>query len=127
MVTEATQEVKLLQQLHHPNIVQLFGLANTKLIASDTSMDTKLMLVMECCARSLQDHLNEGHHVIHPVIHPVEVLGFLLDTCHGMLYLHSHGIIHRDLKPGNLLLLPDSNRACRRFTAKAKAAGFGGS
>jgi predicted outer membrane repeat protein len=86
VVTEATQEVKLLQQLHHPNIVQLFGLA-----VKDTSMDTKLMLVMECCVRSLQDHLKDGHNDIQPV----EVLGFLLDTCRGMLYLHSHGIIHR--------------------------------
>jgi predicted outer membrane repeat protein len=115
VVAEATKEMKLLQQLHHPNIVQLFGLA-----VKDTSMDTKLMLVMECCLRSLEDHLKDGHNVIQPV----EVLGFLLDTCCGMMYLHSNGIIHRDLKPGNLLLLSDSNRSCR-FTAKV--ADFGGS
>jgi serine/threonine protein kinase len=115
VVAEATQEVKLLQQLHHPNIVQLFGLA-----IKDTSMDTKLMLVMECCVRSLQDHLKDGHNDIQPV----EVLGFLLDTCRGMIYLHSHNIIHRDLKPGNLLLSSDSNRS-RKFTVKV--ADFGGS
>jgi predicted outer membrane repeat protein len=115
VVTEATQEVKLLQQLHHPNIVQLFGLA-----IKDTSMDTKLMLVMECCVRSLQDHLKDGRNGIQPV----EVIGFLLDTCRGMMYLHSHGIIHRDLKPGNLLLSSDSSRSCR-FTVKV--ADFGGS
>jgi serine/threonine protein kinase len=115
VVTEATQEVKLLQQLHHPNIVQLFGLA-----IKDTSMDTKVMLVMECCARSLKDHLKDGHNDIQPV----DVLGFLLDTCHGMIYLHSHGIIHRDLKPGNLLLSSDGSRSCE-FTVKV--ADFGGS
>jgi serine/threonine protein kinase len=115
VVAEATQEVKLLQQLHHPNIVQLFGLT-----IKDTSMDTKLMLVMECCVRSLRDHLQDGHNDIQPV----EVLGFLLDTCRGMMYLHSHNIIHRDLKPGNLLLSSDSNRS-RRFTVKV--ADFGGS
>jgi serine/threonine protein kinase len=91
VVAEATQETKLLQQLHHPNIVQLFGMA-----IKDTSMGTKLMLVMECCLCSLHDHLMDGHNDIQPVA----VLGFLLDTCRGMLYLHSHGIIHRDLKPG---------------------------
>jgi hypothetical protein len=49
VVTEATQEVKLLQQLHHPNTVQLFGLA-----IKATLMDTKLVLVMGCCVRPAQ-------------------------------------------------------------------------
>jgi predicted outer membrane repeat protein len=88
IVSDATREVKLLQQLHHPHIVQLYGLS-----VRYTSMETKLMLVMECCKCSLKDQLSDG--AIH--ITPVQVLSFLLDVCRGMLYLHSHDFIHRDL------------------------------
>jgi serine/threonine protein kinase len=49
IITLAEHEVKLLQQLHHPNIVTLYGMS-----VKNTSFDTKLMLVMECCSCSLK-------------------------------------------------------------------------
>ena len=89
MVSLATKEVKLLQQLHHPNIVQLFGMT-----LKVSSLDTKIMLVMECCMCSLKQHVTDATKRITPI----EVLGFLLDISRGMLHLHANDLIHRDLK-----------------------------
>jgi serine/threonine protein kinase len=109
IVSQATKEVQLLQQLHHPNIVQLFGMS-----VKVASLDTKIMLVMECCMCSLQQHLKDATI---PIM-PIEVLGFLLDISSGMLHLHANDFIHRDLKPGNVLLVAGTSNSAYRFTAK---------
>jgi serine/threonine protein kinase len=70
--------------------VTLFGMA-----LKQTSMDFKLMLVMECCTGSLKDCLED--HVGSPTISPVQVVAWLLHIARGMNYLHSQHLIHRDL------------------------------
>jgi serine/threonine protein kinase len=70
--------------------VTLYGMA-----LKQTSMDFKLMLVMECCAGSLSDCLED--RVGFPSIPPVQVVAWLLHIARGMNYLHSQQLIHRDL------------------------------
>jgi hypothetical protein len=92
--SEATQEVygeaQLLADLHHPNVVQFFGVA-----LIDHPM-TQVLVVMELCQFSLKDYVYNKENVIEPA----QMLNFLKDIAHGMYFLHSKGIIHRDLKPG---------------------------
>jgi serine/threonine protein kinase len=97
VLQEAGHEVEMLQRLHHPNIVTLFGMA-----VKHTSMDTKLMLVMECCTCSLKDCIED--RITYPTLLPIQVVRWLLDIARGMRYLHSHAVVHRDLKPGNVLM-----------------------
>jgi hypothetical protein len=96
---EATEEVygeaQLLADLHHPNVVQFFGLT---LIEHPI---TQVVIVMELCQFSLKDYVYNKENVIEPV----QMINFLKDISHGMYFLHSKGIIHRDLKPGKFRLL----------------------
>uniref|UniRef100_A0A8C8RXZ1 Cyclin-dependent kinase 7 n=1 Tax=Pelusios castaneus TaxID=367368 RepID=A0A8C8RXZ1_9SAUR len=70
----ALREIKLLQELSHPNIIGVMGYAHKSL-----------------CLNSL-------------VLTPSHIKAYMLMTLQGLEYLHQHWILHRDLKPNNLLL-----------------------
>uniref|UniRef100_A0A8C6TE18 Cyclin-dependent kinase 7 n=1 Tax=Neogobius melanostomus TaxID=47308 RepID=A0A8C6TE18_9GOBI len=80
----ALREIKLLQELHHPNII---GVSNVqcamieyifclKVIIKDTSL----------------------------VLTPANIKAYILMTLQGLEYMHLNWVLHRDLKPNNLLL-----------------------
>jgi len=84
-------ETAILQKVHHPNIIELKELVDTK---------DYLYLIMELVTGGeLFDKIVEkgsyteadAAHLVHKIISAV-------------LYLHESGIVHRDLKPENLLL-----------------------
>jgi serine/threonine protein kinase len=83
---EMTQkEVKHLQMLRHPNIVQFIGVCiNPPVFA----------LVMEYCTESLYDLIHKSERRITPRL----VLLYATHVARGMQYLHEKSIIHRDLK-----------------------------
>ena len=96
LVTRFKEEIKLLSQQRHPNIVQFLGVYKLGEDPRD------ICLVMEELDIDL-DHFITAKHVV-----PMETkYKILTDIACGVSHLHSKGIIHRDLNAGNVLLAAD--------------------
>ena len=89
-------EIELLSNQRHPNIVQFLGVhglsrgvRNISLVMEKMDMDLKEFVL-----------INKGNI-------PLSVkLSILKDTANGITHLHSKNIVHRDLNSGNVLLTP---------------------
>ena len=89
-------ELSLMQQFHHPNIVQCKGVS----LLVDHPLP---VLLMELMMTSLHTYVLQPDNSNLSV---VKKLSILLDTANGLQYLHSRtpAIIHRDLTAKNVLL-----------------------
>ncbi|CAG9855632.1 unnamed protein product [Phyllotreta striolata] len=87
----ALREIKLLQELHHLNIIGLldvFGhMSNVSLVFD--FMDTDLEVIIK-------------DNTI--ILTTANIKSYILQTLQGLEYLHLNWILHRDLKPNNLLV-----------------------
>lgn len=87
----ALREIKLMQELHHPNILGLrdvFGQRSNISLVFDF-METDLEVIIKDTSLVL----SRGH-----------IKAYLLMTLRGLEYLHHNWILHRDMKPNNLLI-----------------------
>jgi len=92
---EFTQEVYILREVQHKNVVRFIG-ACTK--------PPQFCIITEYMSGgSLYDFVHKQHNVLNLRT----LLKFAVDVCRGMCYLHERGIIHRDLKTANLLMDKD--------------------
>jgi MAP/microtubule affinity-regulating kinase len=88
------REVRIMKMLHHPNIVKLYEVIETK---------NTMFLVMELSSGGeLYDYL-----VVHGKMKEKEARAKFRQILSAVSYCHKKKVIHRDLKAENLLL--DSN------------------
>uniref|UniRef100_A0A915HR51 Protein kinase domain-containing protein n=1 Tax=Romanomermis culicivorax TaxID=13658 RepID=A0A915HR51_ROMCU len=90
----ALREIKLLQELKHPNIIGLLDVFGHK---------SNISLVFDFMNTDLEQLINDSSIVFLPQ----HVKNIMIQTLKGLEYLHDHWILHRDLKPNNLLLNDD--------------------
>lgn len=90
----ALREVKYLQELRHPNVIELVDVFSTT---------NNLNLVLEFLPCDLEV-LIKSTDVTFLV---ADIKSWLLMTFRGLHHCHRMSILHRDLKPNNLLLAPD--------------------
>ncbi|XP_036264739.1 cyclin-dependent kinase 7 isoform X6 [Pipistrellus kuhlii] len=87
----ALREIKLLQELSHPNIIGLLDAFGHK---------SNISLVFDFMETDLEVIIKDSSLVLTPS----HIKAYMLMTLQGLEYLHQHWILHRDLKPNNLLL-----------------------
>ncbi|CUM54522.1 uncharacterized protein AC631_02279 [Debaryomyces fabryi] len=90
----AIREVKYLQELRHPNVIELVDVFLTT---------NNLNLVLEFLPCDLEVLIKDTSIVFKPS----DIKSWLLMTLRGIHHCHRNFILHRDLKPNNLLLAPD--------------------
>ena len=97
-VEAVQEEAKLLAQINHTNIVQIYDLIDWQGVPA---------LVMEyVCGRTLLDVLNSDE-LQSDAINFNQRLDWLKQIAEGLACAHAKGIIHRDLKPENIMIASD--------------------
>ncbi|KAA0202699.1 hypothetical protein HAZT_HAZT001416 [Hyalella azteca] len=89
----ALREVKLLQEVKHPNLIGLLDVFGYK---SDVS------LVFDFMDTDLEVIIKDTENI--SVLTPPNIKAYLIQTLQGLEFLHKHWILHRDIKPNNLLV-----------------------
>ncbi|KAI8914195.1 kinase-like domain-containing protein [Gorgonomyces haynaldii] len=90
----AVREVKYLQELRHPNVIELIDCF---------SIDQNLHLVLEFLDADLEMIIKNKQ----VVFSREDIKSWMLMLLRGLHHIHSGYILHRDLKPNNLLLAQD--------------------
>ncbi|XP_076443243.1 cyclin-dependent kinase 7-like [Babylonia areolata] len=87
----ALREIKLLQELSHPNIIGLLDVFGHK---------SNVSLVFDFMETDLEIVIKDSNIVLTAA----HIKSYMLQTIKGLEYLHAHWILHRDMKPNNLLI-----------------------
>jgi len=90
-LVECLQSSRLL----HPNVVQFLGIYYP---SPNAKLPWLVMELMYISLRGLIEKYEKDDFPFH------FKLSILMDTCHGLQFLHSQNIIHRDLSSNNILL-----------------------
>jgi len=108
------RELRMLQQLRHPNIVDFREAFKRK---------GNLFLVFEFVDRDLLQLLQSKPSGLDPNL----IRHLIFQLCKAIAYLHSQDVIHRDIKPENLLVDNDMNlKLCDFGFARKVLMGQGG-
>lgn len=92
---EALNEVRVLSQLRHPNIVQYIG---------SFQADGHLHILMEYCNGGDVDQLIKKFKIDGSFFEEDLLASIFIQTCSALRYLHERRILHRDLKAQNVFL-----------------------
>uniref|UniRef100_A0A3Q2CEV0 Si:dkey-240h12.4 n=1 Tax=Cyprinodon variegatus TaxID=28743 RepID=A0A3Q2CEV0_CYPVA len=89
--TSVEREVEILQVLHHPNIVTLKDVFESR---------SEVVLILELVSGGeLFDFIAEKENLLE-----CEAIEFLKQILEGLKFMHSNNIAHFDLKPENIML-----------------------
>ncbi|EDR23991.1 cyclin-dependent kinase C-2, putative [Entamoeba dispar SAW760] len=98
------REIQLLQEIHHPNIIQLIEVLH----ANDfIERNTTISLVFEFMPHDLSSFLK-----CEEIVNKVgvgQLKGYMLQILQAIQFLHSNNILHRDIKTGNILISDDNH------------------
>eukprot|EP00164_Ancoracysta_twista_P011021 GFYU01016832.1.p1 GENE.GFYU01016832.1~~GFYU01016832.1.p1 ORF type:complete len:328 (+),score=71.32 GFYU01016832.1:85-1068(+) len=94
MSVDALREIKILQEIKHPNVVELVDVITHKqnpiLVFEYLQTDVEVLIK----SRTI-------------VLRPGDIKCIMKQLLEGVKFLHDNFILHRDLKPSNLLISPD--------------------
>jgi serine/threonine protein kinase len=113
------QEVTILANLQHPNVLQFIGLARNQ---------NQYVLVTELMGMDLRSYLDQKivKDAETPPLTLLEAIDIMLQVAEGMDYLHARGVMHRDLKSPNVLInVLDYGQSQVSKSVRAKLADFG--
>ncbi|KAG2392473.1 hypothetical protein C9374_012725 [Naegleria lovaniensis] len=96
------RELKLLNYLSHPNIIQLYHAALVKNKHGEHCLHM-FMELMDCNARKFINDF-KANYMNQPKYYVYELLFFLSNVANGLNYLHLRGCVHRDVKPENIAI-----------------------
>lgn len=88
----ALREIKLMQEVDHPNLLCLLDVFGFK---------SNISLVFDFLDTDLEVIIKDTENII---LTPSNIKSYIVQTLKGLEYLHLHWILHRDLKPNNLLV-----------------------
>ncbi len=93
------QEIALLSQIQHPNVVRL--------LASGVEVDHSFLVMEWIGGGSLKDMLDRAKREKGLIPFDVAIQWFK-EAAHGLEAIHNAGVIHRDVKPSNILIGPNN-------------------
>nr|CAB3470709.1 unnamed protein product [Digitaria exilis] len=89
-IFQLEQEIALLSQFEHENIVQYYG---------TDKEDSKLYIFLELVTQGSLASLYQKYR-----LHDTHVSAYTRQILNGLTYLHERNIVHRDIKCGNILV-----------------------
>ncbi|KAA8906102.1 hypothetical protein FN846DRAFT_1021580 [Sphaerosporella brunnea] len=105
------QEIDLLKNLNHQNIVQYYGYSKTA---------DYLYIILEYCENGSLHSICKNFGKF-----PENLVGiYLTQVLHGLLYLHKEGVIHRDIKGANILTTKDGVVKLADFGVATRTSGL---
>ncbi|KAE9352604.1 hypothetical protein PF008_g5387 [Phytophthora fragariae] len=113
--TSFEDEVRLWQQLRHPNVLKMYG-------ACDAGPRLKFFVCEYASNGSLLEHVNSSS------VKKITMWKYLYEAALGLEFLHERGIVHAELRCSNILIGSDgkaklTNFQLRRSSAHTRTAG----
>lgn len=96
MINKMKEEISILKQINHENIVKFFGFFET---------NNQLLIKMEYIKYGTLNHWIKNHKKIYEE----EASIIISKILSAIVYLHSKQICHRDIKPENIMLSKEND------------------